>query len=102
MKKMLIVILAALLLFNLSVPALAEESEKVIRVGGNATVSLAADTATVQIGVETRNESVKEAQRENANLMGANSMYSATMNMNHLCWEKIPENSTIRCRILFR
>jgi uncharacterized protein YggE len=71
MKKMLIVILAALLLFTLSVPALVEESEKVIRVGGNATVSLAADTATVQIGVETRNESVKEAQRENANLMGA-------------------------------
>ena len=71
MKKMLTVILAVLLICALTVPAWAEEDEKVIRVGGNATVSLAADTATVQIGVETRNESVKEAQKENANLMAA-------------------------------
>ena len=73
MKKLISVCLIALLLWGLMVPALAEkESEgKIIRVGGNATVSLAADTATIQIGVNTKNESVRSAQKENAELMDA-------------------------------
>lgn len=73
MKKITAVCLIAVLLLALAVPALAEkESEgKVIRVGGNATVSLAADTATLQIGVNTRDESVRKAQQDNAAAMNA-------------------------------
>ena len=71
MKKMMTVLLAAVLMLSLAVSASAEEDERIIRVSGNATVSLAADTATIQIGVNTRNESVKDAQAENAALMAA-------------------------------
>lgn len=73
MKKIIAVCLSALLLLSLSVPALAEKDSegKVIRVGGNATISLAADTAAIQIGVNTRSESVREAQQENAAAMTA-------------------------------
>ena len=74
MKKNLIAVcLIAALLLSLAAPALAEKESagKVIRVGGNATVSLAADTATLQIGVNTRNESVRKAQQENAAAMNA-------------------------------
>lgn len=69
-KKILTVILAALLLTALAAPALAED-DPTIRVSGNATVSLAADTAVVQVGVNTRKTSVQEAQSENAALMNA-------------------------------
>lgn len=70
MKRILICLLTALLLMALSVPALAEEGA-VIRVSGNATVTLAADFATLQIGVNTRKASMAEAQEENARLMQA-------------------------------
>ena len=73
MKKIISLCLAALILFCMTVPALAEKESdgKIIRVGGNATVSLAADTASLQIGVTTRNASVRKAQQENADLMAA-------------------------------
>ena len=73
MKKLIALALAVILSLCALAPALAEkESEgKIIRVGGNATVSLAADTASIQIGVNTRDESVRTAQQENARLMAA-------------------------------
>ena len=70
MKKIIAVLLAVLLL-ALTVPALAEENPRLIRVSGNATVALAADTATLQIGVNTKKSTVQEAQKENASLMNA-------------------------------
>lgn len=70
MKKIIAVCLAALLI-ALSLPALAEENPRLIRVNGNAVVALAADTATLQIGVNTRKSTVQEAQKENAALMNA-------------------------------
>ena len=70
MKKFLAVFAAVLLMVSLALPALAE-NDRVIQVSGSGVVSLAADTATLQIGVNTRKESVKEAQKENANLMAA-------------------------------
>ena len=70
MKKFLAVFAAVLLIVSLAVPALAENG-RVIQVSGSGVVSLAADTASLQIGVNTRKESVKEAQKENANLMAA-------------------------------
>ena len=71
MKKLITLSLAALLLLSLSLPALAENetAARIIRVGGNATISLAADTASLQIGVNTRDQSVRAAQQENARLM---------------------------------
>ena len=47
MKKVIALCLAALLL-ACSIPALAEENPRLIRVSGNAVVSLAADTATLE------------------------------------------------------
>ena len=70
MKKFLAVFAAVLLMVSLALPALAE-NDRVIQVSGSGVVSLAADTASLQIGVNTRKESVKEAQKENANLMAA-------------------------------
>ena len=71
MKKFLAVFAAVLLMVSLALPALAESEGRVIQVSGSGVVSLAADTASLQIGVNTRKESVKEAQKENANLMAA-------------------------------
>ncbi len=71
MKKLLSLGLALALLLSLAAPALAEDDARVIRVTGSAVVSLAADTAAIQIGVNTRKETVKEAQKENAELMAA-------------------------------
>ena len=70
MKKIIVVCMVCLMII-LSVPALAEESPRIIRVSGNATVALAADTATLQIGVNTKKLTVQEAQKENAALMNA-------------------------------
>lgn len=70
MKKIIAVCLAALLL-SISLTAMAEETPRLIRVSGNATVALAADTATLQIGVNTRKSTVQEAQKENAEIMNA-------------------------------
>lgn len=74
MKRFIIIALAGVMLAALYAPAMAENmenTEKIIRVNGNAVVSLAADTAIIQIGVHTRKESVREAQAENAELMAA-------------------------------
>ena len=70
MKKVLAVLAAVLWMVSLAVPALAE-NERVIQVSGSGVVSLAADTASIQIGVETRSDNVKDAQQENANRMAA-------------------------------
>ena len=70
MKKLIAVFVAVLLTVSLAVPALAENG-RVIQVSGSGVVSLAADTASIQIGVETRSDNVKDAQQENANLMAA-------------------------------
>lgn len=61
----------AALLLACSIPALAEDNPRLIRVSGNAVVALAADTATLQIGVNTKKPTVQEAQKENAALMNA-------------------------------
>ena len=71
MKRMLTVFAAVLLVVCLAAPALAENGERVIQVSGSAVVSLAADTASIQIGVNTRKDTVREAQQENAALMAA-------------------------------
>ncbi len=71
MKRMLTVFAAVLMMVCLAMPALAEDGKPVIQVTGSAVVSLAADTASIQIGVNTRKESVREAQQENAGLMAA-------------------------------
>ncbi len=71
MRKIMVCLLSVLLAFALAMPALAQENERVMRVNGSATVSLAADTATIQIGVNTRKDTVREAQSENARLMAA-------------------------------
>ncbi len=70
MKKNIALALAVLVLLC-AAPALGEENQRLIHVTGNAVVSLAADTATIQIGVNTRKLTVKEAQKENAELMAA-------------------------------
>ena len=70
MKKLMAVFAAVLLTVFLAAPALAD-GDRVIQVSGSGVVSLAADTASIQIGVNTRKETVKEAQKENADLMAA-------------------------------
>ncbi len=71
MKRLLTMVLALAMLLAMAAPAFAEDEGRVIRVSGSAVVSLAADTASIQIGVNTRKETVKEAQKENAALMAA-------------------------------
>ncbi len=71
MKRLITFLMAATLLFSFAAPALAENEDRVIQVSGSAVVSLAADTASIQIGVNTRKETVREAQKDNAALMTA-------------------------------
>ena len=71
MKKLICIVLSALLLFACGSAALAEDHASVIRVTGNATVALTADTATLQLGVNTRSENVRDGQSENARLINA-------------------------------
>lgn len=71
MKRMITVLVSLMLLLSLAAPALAEGGSPMVQVSGNATVALAADTAVIQLGVNTRKESVQEAQSENAALMNA-------------------------------
>ena len=68
-KKIALILLSLILVFALAAPALAESGK--IKVSGNATVTLAADYATLQLGVNTRAQTVREAQAENAELMNA-------------------------------
>ena len=71
MKRMIAVFMTGMLMVYFAASALAEGEERVIQVSDSAVVSLAADTASIQIGVNTRKETVKEAQKENAALMAA-------------------------------
>ena len=71
MLKKSIALCLAVLLVAVSVPAFAERNPRLIHVSGSAAVSLAADTATLQIGVNTKKSTVMEAQKENAALMNA-------------------------------
>ncbi len=71
MKKLIVIFAIAMLTVSFAVPAMADDDDRVIQVKGSAVVSLAADTASIQIGVNTRKETVKEAQKENAALMNA-------------------------------
>ncbi len=71
MKKLITILLAAALLLAICAPALADENDMEIRVTGSATVSLAADTATMQIGVNTSSKDVVEAQNKNNAVMDA-------------------------------
>lgn len=71
MKKMLLSLLLAAMLLCLPAASSLAENGGVLRVSGNATVSLAADYAMLQIGVNTKKASVSEAQAENAQLMQA-------------------------------
>jgi len=66
MKRLMLIALALMCLLCGTVYA---ENEAQIRVSGNTTVSLAADTATLQIGVNTKKPSVREAQQVNGELM---------------------------------
>lgn len=68
MKKLFIALVCAALLLGLTAPALAEGS-RTLTVTGSATISLAADVATMQIGVNTQNASVGEAHAQNAEIM---------------------------------
>lgn len=70
MKKLLLIGLALTLCLTVFAPALAEE-KSVIRAVGKANVALAADTVSLQLGVNTQKETVREAQSENARLMAA-------------------------------
>lgn len=65
MKKTVLILLACMLMVTV-VSANADEDDRLIRVSGNATVTLSADYAELQIGVNTRSESMQEAQRQNA------------------------------------
>ena len=62
MKRIFSFILGLALLCSLSVDALAEGNQ--ITVSGTATVSLAADTCTIQLGTSTRALTVAEAQQQ--------------------------------------
>lgn len=66
MKKLFVILLALMML--LAVPALAE-NENTLRVTGSATLSLAADRATVYIGANTTGASVEEAQEKSIAIM---------------------------------
>lgn len=69
MKKAISLFLALMLSFCCVISGMAEAGNRVIRVSGQATVTLSADTATLQIGVNTRKSTVQEAQAENNLLM---------------------------------
>ncbi len=71
MKKLMVLVLCIIMTAVLAAPALAEGNAPVVKVSGNATITLAADTATLQVGVITRASTVGEAQKENAALMNA-------------------------------
>ena len=69
MKKPFILLLCLLTALCLTVPALGEGVSRTVSVSGSANVSLAADTATLRIGVSTVRDTVAEAQSENNEIM---------------------------------
>jgi len=68
MKRCLVILTVAVLALCSAFPAMAAENG-MIRVSGHATVTLSADTAVIQVGVNTRKATVREAQTENNSLM---------------------------------
>ncbi len=71
MKKLMILSLALILALSLSTAALAEGTEQTFTVAGNATVYLAADTASLEIGAMTRAMVASEAHKTNEGIMQA-------------------------------
>ena len=69
MKKALIMPLCLLTALCLAVPALGEGVSRTVSVSGSSNISLAADTATLRIGVSTVRDTVAEAQSENNEIM---------------------------------
>lgn len=70
MKKLSLLLVFALML-SLSLPAAAADAQPTVTVNGDATVSLMADTATIQIGANTRRPTVAQAQNENDAIVSA-------------------------------
>jgi uncharacterized protein YggE len=68
MKKIVSIVLALLLIAPV-LPVFAQDANRVIKVTGTATVSLMADTATIQIGTNTKADTVSKAQSENNTIM---------------------------------
>ena len=69
MKKALIMLLCLLAALCLAVPALGEGVSRTVSVSGSSNISLAADTATLRIGVSTVRDTVAEAQSGNNEIM---------------------------------
>jgi uncharacterized protein YggE len=74
MRKTLFTSLALLLALALAAPAFAQEAplpQNTLVVTGSATVSLQADMATIELGAQTRGQTVAEAHAENIRIMEA-------------------------------
>lgn len=70
MKRLMMFVLALSLCLAVSASALAESSpDSTVTVTGTANVSLASDTASIQIGAMTRALTVSQAQEENDGIM---------------------------------
>lgn len=68
LRQSLVLAVVIALLLSLTLPAVAED-DRTITVEGSASVSLQADMATVEIGVETKDADVSKAQAENTRIM---------------------------------
>lgn len=69
MKKMGKLFVCILLILMVALPAMADEDDRTLSVSGTATISLAADMATLRIGVNTVCDTVGEAQDQNSAIM---------------------------------
>lgn len=69
MKKLILSLLTLSLVLSLALPGVAEGEDAKLVVTGTATVSLQADSATIEIGAQTRGRTVGEAHKENARIM---------------------------------
>lgn len=69
LNKALILCLSVALLLSLALPASADNDDRTITVQGSAVVSLKADMATIEIGVENKHTDVIKAQEENTKQM---------------------------------
>lgn len=70
MKKLALILLSLTLILTLTAGALAENDGEIV-VSGNATVWVAADMATLQVGVETVTTDVTKGQSDNAAAISA-------------------------------
>ena len=74
MKKLITIALTFALMLSLALPALAEndvEDMSKLVITGNAIISLEADTATLEVGAQTRGKTVAEANQENIKVIDA-------------------------------